>query len=100
MPNNTNPWQYWLEDYPSALYGAMTPAGSPSFADYWQGQQSKVFGKYQTALGKQAIAGQPPSLGFGEFLGNYPWMQQWYGLSPSQRGLNLGRLAPGLQWRV
>jgi len=97
---NNNIWQWYLEDYPSTLYQAMIPQGTPSFQDYWQRQMSKVMGQYEGALGKQAMAGQPPSLGFGDFLGNYPWTQQWQGLSPSQRGLNLGRLAPSLTWRV
>ena len=100
MANNTNSWSYWAEDFPSALYEAMIPQGTPSFQDYWQRQQSKIYGEYMGALGKQALSGQPPSMMFSEFLGNLPWTQRWYGLSPSQRGLNLGQLAPSLQWRV
>ena len=99
MPND-NVWQYWLEDYPSALYGAMIPQGTPSFQDYWQRQLSKVSGEYEGALGKMALAGQPPSLSFTNFLQNYPWTQRWYGMSPSERGISLGSLSPRLQWRV
>jgi len=98
MPNQ-NPWAPWLEDFPSALYGASIPKGTPSFQDYWQKQLSKVTGEYGTALGRQVMSGQPPSLNFSEFLQSYPWQQNWYNMSPSQRGLNTGRMAPSLQWR-
>ncbi len=99
MPNN-NPWAPWLEESPTALYQAKVPGGiSPSFVDYWQRQQSRVMGQYQGALGGQVLAGQPPSLSFEDFLGEFPWSQRWYQMSPRQRGLNTG-LAPSLQWNV
>lgn len=100
MANSNNPWQWYLEDYPSALYGAMIPQGTPSFQNYWQRQLSKVTGEYETGLGRQAMAGQPPSLFFSDFLQNYPWTENWYNMSPSQRGVNLGALSPSLQWRM
>ena len=95
-----SPWKYWLEEVPSALYQAMVPKGTPSFMDYWQRQQSRVMGEYEGALGKQALAGQPPSLSFGNFLGDYPWQQKWFNLTPQSRGLNTGKFAPWLQWRL
>lgn len=97
MPNNTNPWQYWLQDFPRAQYGAMIPGGSQAFSDYWRGQYGNVYGDYQTALGRQALAGEPPSLGFGQFLGEYPFAEQYGLLSPSRRGL---RQPQRLSWRV
>lgn len=97
MPNK-NPWRYWLEEAPGALYQAMIPKGTPSFMDYWQRQQSKVMGEYSGALGKQALGGQPPSLFFEDFLGNYPFTQNWYQMSPQKRGLR--SLAPSLRWNV
>ena len=96
MPND-NPWQYWLEDFPRAMYGASIPAGSRAFSDYWTGQYGNVAGDYQTALGQQAMAGQPPSLGFGDYLQNYGFQRQYNLLSPGQRGL---RQPQGLSWRV
>ena len=97
---NNNIWKWWLEETPSALYQAMIPKGTPSFSDYWQRQQSRVMGEYEGALGKMALAGQPPSLFYEDFLKNYPWTQNWYQMSPGQRGINMGSLAPSLQWRV
>lgn len=99
---NNNPWSYWLEDYPSALYQAMIPKNvSPTFMDYWRGQSGNVWSQYQGALAEQALAGEPPSLGFGDFLGkDWPFMKKWWNLSPQQRGVNYGQFAPSLRWRV
>ena len=96
MPNY-NIWEDWLEDFPRALYGASIPTGARSFEEYWRGQYGTVAGQYETALGRQAMAGQPPSLRFGEFLGTFPFEQQYGLLSPSQRGY---RQPQRLQWRV
>lgn len=99
MPNE-NPWKYWLQESPTALYQSMIPAGvSPNFVDYWQRQQSRVMGAYQGALGKQVLGGQPPTLGFEEYLGGKNWAEDWYRMSPGARGYNMG-LSPSLSWRV
>jgi len=96
-----NPWASWLEDYPSALYGAMRPrTGSRSFTDYWRGQQSNVYGDYMARLGQMTMAGQPPNLGFQEFLGQYPFLSQYLGMSPGERGQYPARYAPRLRWNV
>ena len=99
MPNE-NPWRYWLEETPSTLFQSKIPGGTPSFTDYWRRQLSKVTGEYQGALGKQALSGQPPSLRFEDFLSKYPFSEEWWRLSPSQRGENTGAFAPSLQWRA
>jgi len=96
MPNY-NIWQDWLADFPRALYGASIPGGTRSFTDYWRSQYGNVYGDYQTALGRQAMAGQPPSLGFGEFLGTFPFAERYGLLSPQRRGF---RMPQRLQWRV
>lgn len=96
MPNN-NAWSYWLEDFPRARYGAQIPKGAPSFQDYWRGQYGNVYGDYQTALGEMAMAGQPPSLMFGDFLGSYPFAEKYNLLSPRRRGY---RMPNRLEWRV
>lgn len=97
MPNNTNPWSMWLEDFPRAQYGATIPRGAPSFEDYWRGRYGNVWGQYQTALGRQAKAGLPPSLSFGEFLGSFPFAERYGLLSPGQKGF---RQPQRLSWRV
>jgi len=100
MPNNQNPWAPWLEEFPSAQYGASIPKGTPSFMDYWRGQQGRVQQEYMTTLGQQAMGGEPPSMRFGSFLENYPFMQRYQMMSPQRRGLSYGRFAPSLRWRV
>lgn len=100
MPNNTNPWGMWLEDYPGALYGASIPQGTPSFMDYWKGQYGRVQQDYMTSLGQMAMAGEPPSMRFSSFLQQYPFMQRYNLMSPRQRGINRGRFAPSLSWRL
>ena len=96
MPE-TNPWSYWLQDFPRAEYGALIPGGTPSFTDYWRNQYGNVYGDWQTKLGQMVLGGQAPSLGFGDFLGNYPFAEQYNLLSPRQRGYMQPR---NLQWRV
>lgn len=100
MPNNTNPWAPWLEENPAALYGASIPQGSPSFMDYWNKQQGRVWQQYQSALGQQVMGGEPPSMRFSTFLEQWPFMKRWQALSPAMRGINYGRFAPSLSWRV
>ena len=98
MANNNNSiWSYWLEDFPRALYGAMMPGGTPTFEDYWKGQYGNVYGDYQTALGQLALAGQPPSTTFGQFLDSYPFASKYNLLSPSQLGY---RTPSRMRWRV
>jgi len=98
---NNNIWQWWLEETPEALYGAMRPRqGGRSFLDYWRGQEGRVWGDYMAQLGQMAMAGQPPSLHYQEFLGDYPWTQYWQGLSPGERGERRSTFAPSLRWYV
>jgi hypothetical protein len=103
MANNAfdSLWREWLEEYPEIAYGAFRPqTGSPSFIDYWKGHQGDVYSDYLASLGRMTLGGQPPSLDYSSFLGNYPWMQYWQGLSPTQRGEYPSRFAPSLRWFV
>ena len=100
MPN-TNPWSFWLEDFPQAQFQASIPQGTTPFMDYWRSQYGNVWGQYQGALGKQATAGQPPSLSFGDYLSQQtPYMEQWQALPERDRGIYRGRFAPSLSWRL
>ena len=100
MPGN-NIWLDWLEETPQAAWGALRPQQGPiSFLDFWRGQEGNLWGEYQGALGKMALAGQPPSLGFTNFLQGFPWLQRYWALSPQQRGYDESRYAPRLRWNV
>ena len=99
MPEN--PWKWFLEETPEALYGAMRPRqGTSPFMDYWRGQEGRVWGDYMGALGQQAMAGEAPSMFYQDFLGQYPWMDYWRRMSPGQRGERPSMYAPGLRWNV
>ncbi|MBT9158750.1 MAG: hypothetical protein DDT36_01769 [Firmicutes bacterium] len=100
MPNNWH-WKYWLEEFPQAAYEAFRPRTGPeTFLDYWRGQGGRVRDDYMGALGQQALRGEPPSLSFVDFLGNYPFMQRWLGMSPERRGFSPGRYAPRMRWNM
>ncbi len=97
MPQNM--WSYWLEDNPQTLYSGMFPTTSPTMKNYWGNQFGGVWQDYQGKLAKMALGGQPPSLNFSEFLGNYPWSEYWNQLSPSAQGQRTS-LNPSYRWRV
>uniref|UniRef100_A0A6M3KK49 Uncharacterized protein n=1 Tax=viral metagenome TaxID=1070528 RepID=A0A6M3KK49_9ZZZZ len=85
---STNPWAYWLEDFPQAAYRASIPQqGAPAFQDYWAGQYGRVSNDYQGELARMAQMGRPPTLGFGDYLNTYNFNKQYDLLTPSQRGV-------------
>jgi len=96
MPEN-NIWSFdYLNDPLTPFvqaFGAFRPqrtAGSTqpqTFFDYFRGRQNQVETQYQEALGQQAASGQAPTLERTDFLQNFPWMQRYYQLSRSQRGV-------------
>jgi len=99
--NIENIWDWYLEDYPEiAFQGLLPQTGAPSFLDYWRKQYGKLWGEYQGRLGRQALAGQPPSLNWADFLKGYPWLQRYLGLSPEERGERAQQFAPRLRWQV
>lgn len=96
-----NIYRDWLEETPSALYGAMRPqTGSQPFMDYWKGQQGNVWEDYWSKLGTMALGGQAPSLNYSDFLSNYPWMSDWLKMGPGQRGERSSLFAPRTRWNI
>ena len=91
----------FLEENPDILYAAMRPqTGGYNFMDYWRRQQGNVWGDYLGSLGRTALAGQEPNQSFTSYLTGYPWLQQWMGLGPEQRGERQQRFAPQLRWNL
>jgi len=90
----------WLNEDWAAGFGAYRPQGQTPFANYWRNQQSNVWDDYMSKLGQQAMKGQAPSLNYSDFLGNFPFMQRWRALAPSQRGEYPSRFAPSLRWNI
>lgn len=92
-----NPYLPFLEDMPETLYNALIPQGSNSFANYSKNKFGNVYGDYMGQLGKMALKGQEPNLSFYDYMQNYPFMKDWYSMSPSQRGINT---PSSLRWNV
>lgn len=92
-----NPFMPFLEDYPEMLYRAFLPGGTTPFQDYWKSQYGDVYGGYLGQLGKMALAGQEPTTDFYDYLKGYPFLENWYRQSPSQRGETT---TPRLRWNV
>ena len=97
-----NPWQFWAEENWPAAYGGFLQKqkGTPSFLDYWKGQQGNVWNQYMGQLGQMALGGQAPSLNFTDYLEDYPWLKNWQALSPSQRGEYPSQYMSSLRWML
>ncbi len=93
-------WQGFLEENPELYFQSMIPSGTQSFSDYWRKQYGNVYNQYQGALGKQVLGGGMPTLNFGDYLNQYPFAQYFNQMSPSNRGINLRALSPGLRWGI
>jgi hypothetical protein len=95
----TNPWRWWFEEDPALTYQLQRPqSGPPSFMDYYRqpSNEGRVFGDYQTALGRRAEQGQPPDINYYDYLADYPSK-----LSPNQRGGTPAKtFAPGSRWML
>jgi hypothetical protein len=80
------------------MFNAFIPQnGNRNFYDYFKNQYGNVYGNYMGQLGQQALSGQAPTLNFEDYLSNFPFMQQWYSLNPSQRG---ERQASSMRWNL
>ena len=93
----------FLADNPGMLFQAMRPQAlsyGSNFLDYWRGQQGNVWGDYLGLLGKEALGGNVPNLSYQSFLGNYPWLQRWFQMSPEERGERPSLFAPRLRWMM
>ncbi len=84
--------QKYLMQNPEAAYQASIPSGG-RMGQYWSRNYQPVYGEYTKAMA------QNPRLQFTEFLGSYPWLQKYYGMSPSQRGdYSYQALTPKTRW--
>ena len=77
-------------------------AGSRRFGDYWLGQGSTLYNEYLADLSRGAMGGTvpPASATFGNFLGKFPWLQRWYEMTPTERGMGTSRFAPQVRWQL
>jgi hypothetical protein len=85
-------WSDWLSEFPALAYDSARPrigAGiSPNAASYYRsGQGQNQFTQdFQQAQGDVVRAGGAPTLQEYDYLEQYPWLQKYAALSPSQRG--------------
>ncbi len=94
----SNPYLPFMQEQPQAMFNAFIPqTGNQNFLDYWKSQYGNQYGNYMGQLGRQALSGNAPTLNFEDYLSQFPFMQQWYSMNPSQRG---ERTASGYNWRV
>ena len=99
-PYGTYNWIEELENLPQAAYYAQQPQwGAPKQQRYYQGQFQEIQNQYLGRLGQQMMGGGMPSLQFTDFLGNFPWTQQYAQLPPSLRGDNPSLFNPRTQYR-
>ena len=94
----TNPWYPFIQETPEIAWGALKPQFGPqNYMDYWNKQYGNVYDKYMGRLGQMALAGQPPNLEFTDFLGAYPFLDEWLKKAPWARG---ERSPAGLRWNI
>lgn len=93
------PFDYsqYLRETPRAAFGAFMPQ-QRKFQRYFLPRYSDIYTGYEGELGRQAMAGQEPTMAFSDYLQSYPWLQQYYGTAPQQRGFYQSRFAPRTRW--
>lgn len=94
-----NPFAGFLEDEPRAGYFSLqsqNPFGrSPNQQNYFQNQFQPIYDEFLGRLGRQIQdTGDQPTLNWMDFLGDFPFQQQYGSLPPSARGDATRRFAP------
>lgn len=102
MPYNfnltqSNPYLPFLREMPQAMYNAFIPRGTNTFLDYFKSRYSDMYGNYMGQLGRQALGGYAPTLNFEDYLKDFPFLKEWYSMSPASRG---ERVPSGMTWRL
>lgn len=99
MPSQyDNPFLAYLEEEPKAGYFAyQNQWRTPNQKKYFQNQFAEIQNQYMGRLGQQILGGGEPNLRFTDFLKQYPWMQEFAKLPPSQRGENRSLYNPRTQ---
>lgn len=93
-----NFWRDFLSETPDLLWQTMRPMGQTQpFYDWWRSQQGRVMGNYMGNYGRSLMSGQATEWNPLDYLSNYPFMQEWWNLNPSQRG---ERTVPGVKWNI
>ena len=94
MNNKSKLSRRWLEDNPEAAYMARITGMTDPLRGFYSNMFSPIYGEYLGALGQEAMTGEVPSLGFGGFLGRYPFMSRFMGDTALSRTRAASRIAP------
>ena len=84
----------FLRERPETRFFGSIPQGTPAFSRFFSNRFNPVFNQFQGELGRQALSGEDPTLSFEDFLGNFDWINQYFGTPRRERGFFPGRLAP------
>ncbi len=99
MPTD-NPFLGYLEDNPEAdYYSYQNQWSSPNMKKYFQGQFGNIQKQYGGQLAqwvKAGSVGQNPKE--SDFLQQFPWLQNFQGLTPQEKGVDYGRFNPFTRW--
>jgi hypothetical protein len=91
MPN-------FLETQPRGVFFNWLSKLNDPMKRYYSNQYNDIYGQYEGEVAGQAMAGKTPDLQFNSFLGKFPWLQDYWGLTDWQRGDTPNRLAPRTRW--
>ena len=88
----------FLAANPYSQYQNVLSGLDPARRRYFAPRYGDIYGRYQGTLAAQALAGEEPTGKFSDFLGNFPFTQEFYGRSPRQRGESPSRYSPAARW--
>jgi len=87
--------QDFLRSNPRATFQSFLPELSMPMRRHYGYRYDDLYGQYLGQLGQEIrSSGGLPSLQFQDFLGNYPWLQEYMGIAPRARGSYQNRYAP------
>lgn len=100
----------FLDENPDVLYatrrpqttpGAANPTRSQNYQDYYAGRADEMWKRYLGVQGQQLEAGTPPTEYYGDYLSDFPYLQDYMSRSRSARGQQpTSRYAPATPWAV
>lgn len=95
IQDDNNIWSGdFLRENPSYAFNAFRPqrgtnfgGASRSFFDFYKNRQPQLEREFVGQQGRLAASGRPPTGEFSDFIQQYPWLQRYLELPPSQRGV-------------
>ena len=81
-----------------AFFGAIPQTGTTPFQNYYSGRFGNIYDKFLGAQGRALWSGRNPVKTFPDYLENFPWLQNFQALSPTQRGETPARFAPSVRF--